>query len=149
MGFIQPLRPFDLVIFVRRTTLHISKVEEEESGSSLTEIIEVASGGDVVLVVGEDKVKLRVHSLFLNTALKPFYALFGPDFSEGQNITRDCPKEIILPEDNADTLKIICSVIHLWNSAVPGFPTPGEAFPVAITADKYDCIDAFKYASQH
>jgi hypothetical protein len=58
--------------------------------------------GDVILVVGPEKVKLRVHSLFLKAASKPFSAMFGPDWKEGHNMLgRDGPVEVPLPEDNA------------------------------------------------
>jgi hypothetical protein len=42
-------------------------------------IIKIAADGDVILVIGPEKVKLRVHSLFLKEASKPFSAMFGPD----------------------------------------------------------------------
>jgi hypothetical protein len=122
---------------------------EVPSASFLEKITEIAADGDIILVVGHDGVKLRVHSLILKTASKVFSAMLGPYFSEGQNITKDCPKEILLPEDDADALKIICEITHLQNSAVPDSLPPSAVIQLAITADKYDCVPALKFASAH
>jgi hypothetical protein len=49
-------------------------------------IVKIAADGDVILVVGPEEVQLRVHSLFLKAASKPFSAMFGPDWREGHNM---------------------------------------------------------------
>ncbi|PVH69810.1 hypothetical protein DL98DRAFT_564318 [Cadophora sp. DSE1049] len=111
-------------------------------------VVKVAADGDVILVVGPEKTKLRVLSLFLKAASKLFSAMFGPDWKEGQNmLDRDMPVELLLPEDNADALKVICAVIHHQNNKVPQTFDVGDVLGVAVTADKYDCVDALKFAS--
>ena len=45
-------------------------------------VVKIAADGDVILVVEPEKVKLRVLSLFLKAASKPFSAMFGPDWKE-------------------------------------------------------------------
>lgn len=31
----------------------------------------------------------------------------------------DNSKEILMPDDNANALEVICNIMHLWNDAVP------------------------------
>jgi hypothetical protein len=65
-------------------------------------MVEITVDGDVILVVGPEKVKLRVHSLFLMEAAKPFSAMFGLDWKEGHNMLgRYGLVEVLLLEDNA------------------------------------------------
>jgi len=121
---------------------------EELSENQQSTVVKIAAGGDVILVVGPEKVKLRVHSLFLKTASKPFSAMFGPDWKEGHTmLDRDGPVELPLPEDNAAALKLICAIIHHRNKKVPQTLAACDVLEVAVTADKYDCIDALKFAS--
>lgn len=122
----------------------------KEVGDTIsTKVDEIMADGDVVLIVGPDKRRLLVHSLFLKTASKVFKTMFGPHFSEGQDISKEVPKEILMPEDDADAMKIICAVIHLRNNAASDKITPDEVLTVAVTADKYNCIDPLKNASGH
>lgn len=128
------------------TTTRINMNEPKDNKPNT--VVNVAADGDVILVVGPEQAKLRVLSLFLNAASKPFSAMFGPDWKEGQDILdRDGPVEILLPEDNADALKVICAVIHHQNNEVPQDLAAGEILGIAVAADKYDCVDALKFAS--
>jgi hypothetical protein len=121
---------------------------EEPKDNKPSAVVKIAVDGDVILVVRPEKVKLRVHSLFLKAASKPFFAMFGPDWKEGHNmLDQDGPVELQLPEDNADALKLICAIIHHQNNKVPQTLTAGDVLGVAVTADKYDCVDALKFAS--
>lgn len=121
---------------------------EELRDNKQSTIVEIAADGDVILVAGPGKMKLRVYSLFLKAASRPFSAMFGPDWKEGHNVfDRDGPVELPLPEDNAATLKFVCAIIHHRNKMVPQTLAAGDVFGIAVTADKYDCIDALKFAS--
>jgi hypothetical protein len=112
------------------------------------DVDEITADGDVILVVGPEEVKLRVHSLFLRAASKPFSAMFGPYWKEGHNmLDRDEPVELLLPEDNASALKLVCAIIHHQNNIVPQNLAAGDVLGIAIVADKYDCVDALKFAS--
>jgi hypothetical protein len=123
---------------------------EELRDNKPSTIVKIAADGDVILVVGPEKVKLRVHSLFLKVASKPFSAMFGPDWKEGHNMLGlDGPVEVPLPEDNATALKLICAIIHHRNKKVPQTLAAGAVLGIAVTADKYDCVDALKFASGH
>ncbi|KUJ19030.1 uncharacterized protein LY89DRAFT_612447 [Mollisia scopiformis] len=112
-------------------------------------VTDIAPDGDVILIIGLDKVKLRVHSLFLKTASKPFSAMFGPAWKEGHELLdRNEPVELPLPEDDSGALKLICTVLHHQNDAVPQTLAAGDVLGLAVTADKYDCVDALKFASR-
>jgi hypothetical protein len=121
---------------------------EELRDNKLSAIVEIAADGDVILVVGPEKVKLRVHSLFLKAASKPFSAMFGPDWKEGHNMLgRDGPVEVPLPDDNAAALKLICAIIHHRNQKVPQTLAADDVLGIAVMADKYGCVGALKFAS--
>lgn len=110
--------------------------------------LSIVGDGDVILVVGPEKVKIRVHSLFLKAASKPFSAMFGPDWKEGQSMLgQDGPLELPLPEDNGTALGHICAIIHHKNKSVPQTLAAGDTLSIAVAADKYDCVQALKFAS--
>ena len=121
--------------------------ETNDSNDSITTKTEVATHGDVVLVVGPHNKKIRVYSSVLKNASKYFRVMFGPHFAEGQNLDSDNPKEVSMTEDNAHALEVICNVIHLRNDAVPHSLSPKEIFEIATAADKFDCVVALRYAS--
>lgn len=111
-------------------------------------IIKIAADGDVILIIGPEEVKLRVHSLFMKATSKPFSAMLGPNWKEGHSMLNQAgPVEISLPEDNADALEVICAVIHHQNNKVSQTLSACDILGVAVTADKYDCIDALRFAS--
>lgn len=112
-------------------------------------IVDIFPKGDVILVVGSEKVKLRVHSMFLKTASKPFLAMFEPVWNEGNMLGRDEPTEIPLPEGDASALQTICAIIHHQNKLVPQILTASDVLGIAIAADKHDCVDALKFASSN
>jgi hypothetical protein len=74
--------------------------------------------------------------------------MFRPNFGEGQNISPGCPKEVSMPEDDAFAMNMVCSVIHHRNNAAFDHLTPKQVLTLAITADKYDCIDPLRNASR-
>jgi hypothetical protein len=119
----------------------------EGSDDSVIARTEIATNGDVVFVVGPHSKKIRVCSIILKNASIYFRAMFGPHFAEGKDLKSNNPKEILMPDDNANALEVICNVIHLRNDAVPQSLSPNEIFEVAVTADKFDCVIALKLAS--
>ncbi|PVH91489.1 hypothetical protein DM02DRAFT_678066 [Periconia macrospinosa] len=109
----------------------------------------IAVDGDVVLVIGPEMVKLRVHSLFLKVTSKPFAAMFRPDWKEGKSLpNRTEPAELSLPEDDPAAMRLICAVIHHKNDEVPHTLPARKVLAIAITADKYDCLDVLRFASE-
>ena len=106
----------------------------------------VASDGDVVLLVGEQKIRLRVYSQCLRSASEVFNAMFGRHWSEGQGISSQSPRDVPLVEDDAHAMRLICSVIHHRNADIPDTLTAKEVLQIAVEADKYDLSVALKYA---
>lgn len=122
---------------------------KEGSKRTSTDAGEIAADGDVVLIVGPNKRKLRVHSLFLKTASKVLEMKLRPDSSEVQDISNHDTQAILLPEDDEGAMKTLCAVIHLSSDAASDALTPGEVLKVAIAAEKYGCIVALRNASGH
>lgn len=107
---------------------------------------DIAPDGDVVLIVGPEKARLRVYSQCLRAASKVFNAMFGPDWSEGQGLSTCVPKEVALDEDNASALRTICLVLH-HHADVPEVTSAKEIATIAVVSDKYDLAVALRYAS--
>jgi len=121
----------------------------EQSDKSRGTTSRTAADGDVILVIGLETAKLRVCALFFKAVSKLFSAMFEPDWKEGDSMLgRDEPVEISLPEDSAWTMKIICAIISYWNKRVPHTLPARNVLEIAVTTDKYDCVDALKFASQ-
>ncbi|KAF2183159.1 hypothetical protein K469DRAFT_690264 [Zopfia rhizophila CBS 207.26] len=110
--------------------------------------VEIAADGDVILVVGLEKVKLRVRSLFLKAASKPFSAMFGPGWKEGHNmLDRDGLVELPFPEDNAAALKLICAIIHHRNQKKSFKHLPqATLWELLLRRTSYACVNALKFA---
>ncbi|KAL7930105.1 hypothetical protein V8C35DRAFT_324539 [Trichoderma chlorosporum] len=117
-----------------------------DDGGKAHVVKDIALDGDVIFVVGEKKVALRVHSQFLICASKVFAAMLGPNWSEGRNRTKESPKEIPLTEDDADAMHAICCVIHHRNDILPETFSPRQVLQIAIEADKYDLNIALFHA---
>ena len=113
-----------------------------QSGQIRTDI---APDGDVILVVGPQKVRLRVHSQFLRSASKVFAAMLGPRWNDGRGLSEAHTHEVSLMEDDADAMRTICYVIHLRNDDVPQVIKPRELLQILIVSDKYDFHLALKY----
>jgi len=104
-------------------------------------VVNIAAAGDLVLVIGPEKLKLLVHSLILKTASKPLAAMLGPNWKEGRDMLgADKPVELLLPEDSATALKYICAIIHYQNNTVPRILGAHDILDIAITADKYNVV---------
>lgn len=112
-------------------------------------IVEIASDGDLIVVVGSEETKLRVHSMLMMAVSKPFSVMLGPDWKEGHGIRdHDGLSELSLPDDDAVALEIICSIIHYQNKKVPRTLPACDFLAVAVVADKYGCMDALTFASE-
>lgn len=106
---------------------------------------EIYPEGDTLLLCGQSKVKLLVHSIFLTNVSKVFRAMLGPNFREGQPQTNGGPREIPLPEDDPFSMEIICNVAH--SRSVPDTVSPSQLLAIAYTADKYDVVSILKFVS--
>ncbi|OQD74383.1 hypothetical protein PENDEC_c011G04115 [Penicillium decumbens] len=112
-------------------------------------VVNIAAAGDLVLVIGPEKLKLRVHSLILKTASKPLAAMLGLNWKEGRDMLgADKPVELLLPEDSATALKYICAIIHYQNNTVPKILGAHDILDIAITAGKYDLLEPLTFATE-
>jgi hypothetical protein len=118
----------------------------DDGQDGLEGLSEITSDGDVILVVGVENTRLRVNSQSLRYASKVFSAMFGPDWSEGQRLSKQLPTEIALPDDDAKAMRTICCTIHLRNDLIPETLTTKEVLQIAIEIDKYDLMVALRYA---
>jgi hypothetical protein len=112
-------------------------------------VVEIAETGDVFLVIGPEKLKLRVQSLILKATSKPFAAMLGPNWTKDREQScQEKPMEILLPEDNAASLKYICAVTHSRSQMIPEDLSAQDILDIAIVADKYDFVDALEMANR-
>ncbi|KAJ4129015.1 hypothetical protein NW768_007544 [Fusarium equiseti] len=110
--------------------------------------VDIAPDGDLILVVGPEQTKLRVSSALLMAASKPFSVMLGKNWKEGHDMrSRDEPYHLSMPEDDAAALRVICCIIHYQNDKIPQTFPAIEVLEVAIAADKYDMVNAMKFAS--
>lgn len=121
--------------------------ENHECNGEPDRAVDVSLDGDVILIVGTDKVRLRVYSQCLRSASKIFNAMFGPHWSDGQRLTERSPIEVALPEDDADAMRTICYIVHHRNDLVSQHLTTKKILQIAIEVDKYDFRIALKFAS--
>lgn len=92
------------------------------------------------------RIKLRVHSVILSSASKTFMAMFGPHFSEGQDLSSTSPKEVELPDDDPTSMLHLCNTLH-HKANFEGPQDVDGLLALAIHCDKYDCLHAMKFAS--
>ncbi|CAG7958013.1 unnamed protein product [Penicillium salamii] len=112
-------------------------------------IVNIDAAGDIILVVGPEKLRLRVRSLFLKAASKLSGTILGPDWKEGHDILgTGLPVEIVLPEENATALRCICAILHHQIKLLPQIMAVNDVLRVAVTANKFGVVDALTFASQ-
>lgn len=111
--------------------------------------IEDVVGGDCILVVGPEMVRVHADSQFLSAVSGPFRAMLGPEWKEGDNLRGlSSQAEIPLPEDDPLAVQLLCAVIHHQTDTIPRELPSHIILNIAVTADKYDCTRALKYASE-
>ncbi|KAF5567587.1 hypothetical protein FPHYL_3210 [Fusarium phyllophilum] len=113
------------------------------TNATVSQILDIVPDGDIILVVGPDKTKLRVKSMLLMAASKPFLAMLRLNWKEGHDMQQqNGPHEVSLPDDNATAMEIICAVIHFQNDKIPQTLPASDVLAVALAADKYDFLNA-------
>lgn len=108
------------------------------------ELIEIDSGGDVIFIVGCDKLttRLLVSSKALSLASPVFAVMFSPRFKEGSNLNSSCPSEVPLPEDDPEAMTLLCNCLHFRHDHIPRNVEFSLLKALAILCDKYDAAKA-------
>ncbi|KAF4544999.1 BTB/POZ domain containing protein [Lasiodiplodia theobromae] len=135
--------------------LPASESQVADSVDELTQldppIIEIAPRGDVVFVLGGSEMKLKVSSEVMTLASPAFHAMFRPDrpWTEAQNLSEDQPKEVSLPDDHPEAMKLICEVLHHQHDAHKAeYPEWKLVAHVSRLTNKYFLQKALSYASE-
>lgn len=106
----------------------------------------VDSEGDVTLVVGDEKKKIRVDSHCMRKGSEVFNAMFSARFAEGLELSSTSPKDIDLLEGDYESMPILCNVFHFRNDKIPEILSSTSILAVAYAADKYGCSGSLIYA---
>lgn len=116
----------------------------------MTDVENIAPDGDVILVVGAGKKKLRVTSQTLSSTSPVFKALLGPHFREGQQArSSQDPVAIELPEDPAVGMRMLCRLLECFEFPPrKSAPFSTEILEFVICADKYDCLKAVRWQAK-
>jgi hypothetical protein len=101
--------------------------------------------GDLIMVVGVSEQEMRVNSNCLRLASPVFRSMFGPNWSEGQHLSKEAPPRVPLPEDDAATMRTIFYVLHHQTEPGPAERTPLAVLNLAICLHKYDLVVPFRY----
>lgn len=100
--------------------------------------------GDVVLVVGPQHVRMRVHSNAL--VLHPQSSV---PCSLLNVVKRNPPREVQLEGDDAEVIRTICHILHRQNDQVPPILTPLQVLRMALASYKYHLTVALNYVIPH
>lgn len=113
----------------------------------------IAYDGDVIFAL-RNETKLVVSSVTLSQASPVFHKWLGTNFEEGQDARSAYdPKEIPLPDDDAEAVRLLCELTHFragmgsTSNAKPILEATKEILRLAVVVDKYDCIEALHLAS--
>jgi hypothetical protein len=105
----------------------------------------IAKRGDVILKLGKDgevATDALVSSVVLSFASPVFEAMFGGHFAEGQALSTDSPHIVPLPDDNTESIMLICKIAHLQAAQLPEELSTTAFADFAIACDKYSCGEA-------
>jgi hypothetical protein len=103
---------------------------------------------DIILVVGEDQVRIFASSQLLCIASKPFSKMLGPNFKEGQSDDGSTRKVIPLLADKPSAIDLMCNIIHHRIHETSHTPAVIDIHDLAIVSDKYDCTRATALAAR-
>ncbi|KIW46492.1 uncharacterized protein PV06_02161 [Exophiala oligosperma] len=84
-------------------------------------------------------VRLLVSSTFLTHASPVFKVMLDGRFAEGQlTLSKQNPPTIALPEDDPDTVALLCKILHLIGDIYQRV-TGKQLIKLAVISDKYNC----------
>ncbi|KAJ9160659.1 hypothetical protein NKR19_g2996 [Coniochaeta hoffmannii] len=97
-------------------------MDSDVSDNEPTAMEVIDSEGDVIMVVGAKKREMLVNSNCLRLASNVFRNMLGPNWSEGQGVSKDDPPRVALEEDDPQAMKTI------FYTPSPEGPSPQEAY---------------------
>lgn len=105
----------------------------------------IAKRGDVLLELGREGKPagtLLVLSHVLSLASPVFEAMFNGNFVEGQNLSAASPKLVALPDDDPESVTLLCRIIHLRTTEITETISLPRLADLAVVCDKYQCTEA-------
>ena len=104
--------------------------------------IAIDPDGDVLLEVSglAGKIRLRVSSRVLSLASPDFKKMFQSGFKEGQTQNPACLRSVPLPEDDRDSVAVVCNVLHHRTDDIPLDVTTDCLVTIATICDKYELV---------
>lgn len=118
------------------------KAKKAKTAASWDEVMDPS--GDLTLVVGEEKVKLRCARNILILSSPVLKRMLDPEspFMEGNvtDVSDDGTKHINLPEDEPEPLSLVLRIIHHKTEDVPSKVPLDLLVELAILSDKYDLL---------
>ncbi|CAK3817741.1 Hypothetical predicted protein [Lecanosticta acicola] len=109
--------------------------------------VEVARNGDVILVCGGGDsvgkiIKIVASSAILSQGSSVFASMLSPHFKEGSTLSRDSQVTVPFPEDDPDSMVVLCKVLHMrYNMKIENM-SPSGILQLGVVVDKYDCLVA-------
>ncbi|MCJ1473759.1 hypothetical protein MMC13_002410 [Lambiella insularis] len=114
---------------------------EQTLDVEVVNVIIIHPKGDVYLALRG--IELLVLSEHLRSFSPVFDKLFSPYFSEGREVSTTAPGKVILSEDDADAMTLLCQIVdHRYQQVVLKGPSFVILEKLAMLADKYDCIES-------
>ena len=113
------------------------------------ERFEISRNSDLVLIVNE-KLEILVSSVVLCNTSDVFRAMLNSQWTEGQSLQKSntaAPAQIKLPDDNSESMAVLCAALHQRNDLIEHSLTADEMYNVSLLADKYDCTTALKHTA--
>ncbi|KAM0343390.1 hypothetical protein ACHAPU_008570 [Fusarium lateritium] len=118
----------------------------EEINVSPEVVHQIGENGDVILVIGPEKLKIQVSSVLLKHISPVFRAMLDSPMSEGEAIrgkVDGCPVRILLPEDHPPAIHHI--LLCLYGAETCSAPSSACMKEIAILANKYDMVHRLRY----
>lgn len=140
------LEPDAKVVYRQITSPERKRLQKAQEGIAqimATDTV-IAKRGDVIIKLGKEgqaTTNARVSSTVLSLASPVFEARFSGRFAEGQALSIDAPREVPLPEDDLQSMLLICKITHLRTAGLPDKISVDDFASFAGVCDKYQCIE--------
>ncbi|KAM4067065.1 hypothetical protein HRG_001069 [Hirsutella rhossiliensis] len=113
--------------------------ESSPSGDDVGIDILIATRGDLILLVGESRRRIRVHSEVMHEGSSVFHVLLGSRPNASPREANKRPIELSLPDDNAGTIALLCNILHCATT-LKHTPSSREILALAKAARKYNAL---------